>query len=49
MKGTDQSSSLEPTGMARVVKSIRSVEKALGSKNKVVLECEQPAREKFRS
>jgi len=48
MKGSDQSSSLEPTGLGRVVKSIRSVEKALGTDEKVVLECERSARLKFK-
>lgn len=48
MKGSDQSSSLEPTGLGRVVKSIRSVEKALGRDEKVVLECERSARLKFK-
>jgi sialic acid synthase len=49
MKGTDQSSSLEPTGMKRVVKSIRSVERSMGCKNKVVFECEYKSRKKFRN
>ena len=48
MKGTDQSASLEPTGMMKVVKSIRSIERALGNSEKVVLECEEPIREKCR-
>ncbi len=48
MKGSDQSSSLEPAGMQRVVKSIRSVEKALGQSVKSVLECERAARVKFK-
>lgn len=48
MKGSDQSSSLEPTGLERVVKSIRSVERAMGDCNKTILECEKPARMKFK-
>ena len=48
MKGSDQSSSLEPTGMSRVVKSIRSVERAMGNFQKTILECEKPARIKFK-
>ena len=48
MKGSDQSSSLEPTGLERVVKSIRSVERAMGSCDKTILECEKPARTKFK-
>jgi sialic acid synthase SpsE len=48
MKGSDQSSSLEPTGLERVVKSIRSVERAMGHCDKIILECEEPARIKFK-
>ena len=48
MKGTDQAASLEDAGLSRVIKSIRSVEKALGSPEKRVLECEIPVREKVR-
>ena len=48
MKGTDQSASLEPAGMMRVVKSIRSIERSLGSSEKTVLDCEKPIREKCR-
>ena len=48
MKGTDQSASLEPTGMMKVIKSIRSIERALGNNEKVVLDCEKPIREKCR-
>ena len=48
MKGSDQSSSLEPTGLERVIKSIRSVEKAMGKAEKTILDCEIPARNKFK-
>jgi sialic acid synthase SpsE len=48
MKGSDQSSSLEAVGLERVIKSIRSVEKSMGSENKTILECEKPARIKFK-
>jgi sialic acid synthase SpsE len=48
MKGTDQSASLEEAGMKRVVKSVRSIERALGSHEKRVLESEKPIREKCR-
>tara|TARA_B100001094_G_scaffold330200_1_gene394858 strand:- start:309 stop:1148 length:840 start_codon:yes stop_codon:yes gene_type:complete len=48
MKGSDQSSSLEPTGLERVIKSIRSVEKAMGEDEKVILNCEKEARLKFK-
>ena len=48
MKGSDQSSSLEPTGLTRVIKSIRSIERAMGSSDKTILECENTARLKFK-
>ena len=48
MKGTDHIASLEPEGLRRVVKAVRSVERAMGSPEKRVLDCELPAREKFR-
>ena len=48
MKGSDQSSSLEPTGLERVIKSIRSVEKAMGKAEKTILDCEISARKKFK-
>jgi sialic acid synthase SpsE len=46
-KGTDQSASLEPSGLMRVVKSIRSVEDALGSRVKAPLPCELPTMERI--
>ena len=48
MKGTDQAASLEDSGLLRVIKSIRSIEKALGSPEKKILECEIPVRKKVR-
>ncbi len=48
MKGTDQASSLEDTGLRRVIKSIRSVEDALGSAEKKVLDVELEVRKKVR-
>ncbi len=48
MKGTDQASSLEDSGLRRVIKSIRSVENALGSSEKKVLDCELDVRKKVR-
>lgn len=48
MWGTDQSSSLEPTGFARLVKDIRVVEAALGDSNKRVYPSEAEARRKLR-
>ncbi|GAG83850.1 unnamed protein product, partial [marine sediment metagenome] len=48
MWGTDQSASVEPAGFARLVKDIRSVEKALGDGIKKVYDSELPARKKLR-
>ena len=48
MKGTDQVASLEDVGLIKVIKSIRSIERALGSKEIKVLECEKSVREKVR-
>jgi len=48
MKGTDQVLSLEPVGMAKVVKYIRATELALGDPEKRVLEIEKPVRLKHR-
>jgi N-acetylneuraminate synthase len=48
MWGTDQVASVEPHGMARLVKDIRAVEVALGDGEKRVYPSELPAREKLR-
>ena len=48
MKGTDHSASLEDGGLKRVIKSIRSVEYAMGNYEKKVLDCELPTRKKVR-
>jgi N-acetylneuraminate synthase/sialic acid synthase len=48
MKGTDQSASLEPHGLETMVRYVRATEKALGSAEKIVLECEQGVRKKTR-
>jgi N-acetylneuraminate synthase len=48
MWGTDQVASVEPHGMARLVKDIRAVEAALGDGVKRVYSSELPAREKLR-
>ena len=48
MWGTDQVASVEPQGMARLVKDIRAVEAALGDGIKRVYSSELPAREKLR-
>ena len=48
MWGSDQSASLEPQGMERVVKYIRSIPVVCGTGNKTVLEDEKPILEKLR-
>jgi N-acetylneuraminate synthase len=48
MWGSDQSASLEPEGMERVVKYIRSIPKVSGTGNKHVLSEEVPILEKLR-
>ena len=48
MWGSDQAASVEPTGMARLVKDIRAVEEALGNGVKQVYESELAPRKKLR-
>ncbi len=48
MWGSDQAASVEPTGMARLVKDIRAVEEALGDGVKQVYESELAPRKKLR-
>ncbi|MBK6933080.1 MAG: N-acetylneuraminate synthase family protein [Saprospirales bacterium] len=48
MWGSDQAASVEPTGMRRLVKDIRSVEESLGDGIKRVYESEMGARKKLR-
>lgn len=48
MWGTDQSASLEPQGLAKLVRDIRIVEKAMGDGVKRVFESEMGPREKLR-
>lgn len=48
MWGTDQSASVEPSGMARLVKYIRVTEQALGDGVKKVYDSEIPSRNKMR-
>lgn len=49
MKGTDQAASLEPHGLETLVRYVRAAEKALGSPQKRVLDCERAVREKTRA
>lgn len=48
MWGTDQSASVEPSGMARLVKYIRVTEQALGDGVKKVYDSELPSKKKLR-
>lgn len=48
MWGSDQAASVEPQGLARLVKDIRAVERALGDGVKRVHDSELPARDKLR-
>ena len=48
MWGSDQAASVEPTGMQRLVKDIRSIETALGDGVKKVYDSEMGARKKLR-
>ena len=48
MWGTDQSASVEPSGMARLVKYIRVTEQALGDGVKKVYDSELPSLKKLR-
>lgn len=48
MWGTDQSASVEPQGLRKLVKDIRTLEKALGDGIKKVYPSELPVREKLR-
>ena len=48
MWGTDQAASVEPQGMARLVKDVRAVEEAFGDGQKIVYESELPIIEKLR-
>lgn len=46
--GTDQSSSIEPLGMARLIRDIRNIEKSLGEDKKIVYESELKVMSKLR-
>ena len=47
MYGSDQSASLEPTGVSRLVRDIRIISSAMGDGTKGISDCEKPAREKL--
>ena len=48
MWGTDQSSSVEPSGVIKLIKAIRELESAYGDGNITVTESELPIRKKLR-
>jgi sialic acid synthase len=47
MKGTDHPGALEPDGLRKVIRDIRNIELALGSKDKVMLAATREARRKL--
>ena len=47
MYGSDQSASLEPVGLLRLVRDVRIIESVLELKEKQILEAEEPIREKL--
>ena len=49
MWGTDQAASVEPVGMTRMIRDIRTIEKALGDGVKKVYDSELPIRAKLRN
>ena len=48
MYGSDQAASLEPAGLARMVRDVRSVEKILGDGEKKIWDSEIPVKKKLR-
>ena len=48
MYGSDQAASLEPDGLHRMVRDIRTVEKILGDGKKRIWDSEKPAQKKLR-
>lgn len=48
MYGHDQAASLEPIGLARMIRDVRLIEKILGDGNKKIWESEKPTMEKLR-
>jgi len=47
MRGTDHAASLEPGMLFKLVRDIRTIEKALGFPEKVIVESERPSRKKL--
>jgi len=48
MYGSDQAASLEPEGMIRMVRDIRTLDKILGDGKKRIMDSELPAKKKLR-
>ena len=48
MYGSDQSASIEPSGLNQLVGAVRKIEKALGDGQKRILEAEIPIAKKLR-
>ena len=48
MYGSDQAASLEPEGLKRMVRDVRTVEKILGDGTKKIWDSELPAMKKLR-
>ena len=48
MYGSDQSASIEPTGLRLLVEGVRKIEKALGDGQKTIIEAEKPIAKKLR-
>jgi N-acetylneuraminate synthase len=48
MYGSDQSASLEPEGLFRLVRDLKTIEKILGDGKKRIWDSELPARKKLR-
>ena len=48
MWGTDQQTSIEPLGFARLIKDIRTIERSLGKDKKILYESEKKVMKKLR-
>ena len=48
MWGTDQQTSIEPLGFARLIKDVRTIEQSLGQEKKILYESEKKMMKKLR-
>jgi N-acetylneuraminate synthase len=48
MYGSDQAASLEPEGLFRMVRDLRTLEKIIGDGKKIIWDSEVPAKKKLR-